>query len=543
MSRNSLYRSLVIATCVSLAAGFGACSDQRNTSGHDKIESKWEAAQTSVMYQLAEQQYKVGDYDKCEKTLRDALAVKTPNAPLHTLAGRLFIERGQLELAVEHLKQSVEINPSLPDAYYYLGVVYQRWQKNDVACDYYQQAWDRKSTEALYMLAVVEMKITLGKLDDAQKILEDKLVYFEQSAAVRIALGRIATLKHDFAHACNYYREAYVLMPEDLNIKRSFTESLFYAGRYREALALLDELRKEPKLTEKSNLLQMLGECYLNLHRPQEARNTFQEEIRQDPDIVLAYVGLGKACLQTNELTTTYAAAKKIQQLQPENEQAYILMALVQQKQRRWAEAAVTLEKAAAIKPNDSTIWCMLGVTAQQQGNTDRAIAMYEKATQVNPQDAWANELLARVRPAATPAPAVIEPTPAPATPAAAAPVINTPAAEPTPVTIAPAPAPTPAAVETPAPAAADTPAATPSAPAAVETPAPAPAVTPAPAAETPSAPISADLPITPANVAPATAPAVTPTADAITPGTPAIPEAKPAQEPAANAQDAASAR
>jgi tetratricopeptide (TPR) repeat protein len=359
-------------------------------------KTNWNLARIAIMYQLAETQYKVGDYDKCVDTLREAFATKAPFAPMYILAAKVDIERGNLEPAANQLNAAIRINPAEPEPYYLLGVIHQRWQKSEAACDYYKQAWSKKTDEVRYLLAVVEMEISLGRLDEAQAILESKIVYFEQTAAVRVALARIASLKNDYPAACKYYRDAVTLTPDDKSLARTYAESLFYAARFADAAPLLEDIRKNPDLADRANVLTMLGQCYLELHRPQDARNCFQEVIRLEPNDNLAYINLGKACIQTGELGISLSAAKKVLHNDPQNVHALIVIALVQQKQKKWNDAAATLEKASKIAPMDGTIFCMRGLNAQQQGNHQQAVAFYEKAAQANPRDPWAAELLGR---------------------------------------------------------------------------------------------------------------------------------------------------
>jgi tetratricopeptide (TPR) repeat protein len=225
---------------------------------------------------------------------------------------------------------------------------------------------------------------------------ESKVVVFEQSAAVRVALARIASLKNDYTLASKYYRDAVILMPDEPTIRRSYAESLFYAGKLGDAAIVLEEIRKQPGLSDKGNVALMLGQCYMGLHRAREARNLFQEAIRENSNNNTAYMNLGKACLQTGDLQMTLSAARTILRTDPRNVQAMILTALVQQKQNNWTDAAATLEKASRIAPNDSTILCMLGINAQQQGRRDEANGFYEKAVKANPNDSWAMSLLGK---------------------------------------------------------------------------------------------------------------------------------------------------
>jgi len=381
-----------------------------------------------IMYQVAEQQYKVGDLAKCRESVKAALAVKTPYAPMHVLAARVEIEGGNLDVAASELKKALAIDGTKAEPLYLLGVVYQRWQKFDTACDYYQQACEKNAGEALYVLAVAEMRITLGQLGQAKQFLEDKMLYFEQSASMRIALARIATLQGDAAAASRHYRDATLLLPEDKNLRWTYAEALYDAGKYGDAARILEDLRRDPPalpkarnalakdavadaetdqaaaLSMKAGLLMMLGESYVALKRPMDARDCFQEVIRAQPDNVSAYLALGKTCLMTDDLATTTAAAQKALRYEPENVQAMILQAAVLQKQQKWTEALDTLNKAARVAPKDLTVLCMRGISEMQLGQKDAAVLSFQKAVAISPTDAWANELLGQLKAVAAPA-------------------------------------------------------------------------------------------------------------------------------------------
>jgi len=421
-----------------LTAGAMAGCDAALDKGHQEFTEQSRAAfdrqRLDIMYQVAEQQYRVGELDKCRESLKNALAVPTPYAPMHVLAARVELEGGNLDVAATHLKKALEIDATKAEPLYLLGLVYQRWQKFDTACDYYQQACDKNPGEALYVLAVAEMRITLGQLDEAKQFLEDKMLYFEQSASMRIALARIATLQGDPAAASRHYRDATLLLPEDKNLRWTYAESLYDAGKYADAARILEDLRRDPpampKATAalakgaaadaetdlaaaasvKASLLMMLGESYVALKRPMDARDCFQEIIRAQPDSVPAYLALAKTCLLTNDLATTTAAVQKALRFEPENVPAMILQAAVLQKQEKWTEALALLNKAARIAPKDLTVLCMQGISQLQLGQKDAAVSSFQKAVALNPADAWANELLGQLTPVAGP---MIPPVPA----------------------------------------------------------------------------------------------------------------------------------
>jgi tetratricopeptide (TPR) repeat protein len=388
----------------------------------EKQKQIFDRQKLDIVYQVAEQQYKVGDLTKCRETLKPALATSTPHARIRVLSARVELEGGSLELAAEELKTALAIDPNQAEPLYLLGVVYQRWQKFDTACDFYQQACEKNPQEALYVLAVAEMRITLGQLDKARQLLETKKVYFEQSAAMRVALARIAELQHDPVAASRYYRDASLLVPEDKNIRWTYAQSLYDIAKYSDAARILEELRFDPPTLPKSatlatantpedaattqeaaksvkmSILKTLGECYIALKRPMDARDCFQEILRAQPANVSAYLALARTSLMTDDWSGTVAAADKALRYDPQNVQAMILQAAVFQKQEKWTESLDTLDKAVRVAPRDVTVLCLRGISQNHLGRKDAATASFQQALAISPTDSWARELLDGVK-------------------------------------------------------------------------------------------------------------------------------------------------
>jgi tetratricopeptide (TPR) repeat protein len=410
-----------IAVAAVIATFLAGCNvDQEHAKFVKEERSNFELHRLGIVYQVAEQQYKVGDMAKCRESVKAALTVTTPFAPLHVLAAKVELEGGSLEVAANQLKEAIKIDAGKAEPYYLLGVVYQRWQNFEAARDYYEQACAKNSDEALYVLAVAEMRMTLGQLDEARQLLEDKCAFFEQSAAMRMALAHIAILQNDPAAAARYYHDATLLLPEDKNLRWTYARAAFDAGKYAEAARILEELRRDPPAMPKAmskndtsdpaaeqqaaasikvSILMSLGESYLGLKRPMDARDCFQEIIRTQPGNVSAYLALGQTGLMTNDLNTTLAAAQKASRFAPDNVQAIILQATVLQKQSKWTESLEMLNKAVKLEPRNGTVLCLQGLTRMELGQKNAAADSFEKALAANPQDAWAGELLEKVRP------------------------------------------------------------------------------------------------------------------------------------------------
>src|SRR5690349_8169529 len=104
-----MFKSQTLRTCLIAVALFGAATLAGGCAGNKKETSKqaagqrWNAARAGVLLTLARDQYASGNFDKCRKTLDDALKLDPENPQLHLLSAKLSIEQGQLELAEREL--------------------------------------------------------------------------------------------------------------------------------------------------------------------------------------------------------------------------------------------------------------------------------------------------------------------------------------------------------------------------------------------------------------------------------------------------------
>src|SRR4051794_38656453 len=106
--RTKLFYSTMLTAA--LAVGFAGCEAEHTKFVKDSKQQKnWELQRVDIMYQVAEQQYRVGDMDQCHESLKQALAVNAPYAPIHVLAAKVELEGGSLEEATTQLKQALAI--------------------------------------------------------------------------------------------------------------------------------------------------------------------------------------------------------------------------------------------------------------------------------------------------------------------------------------------------------------------------------------------------------------------------------------------------
>src|SRR5688572_178214 len=101
MRTKLLILGFALTTAIALATG--CANGKKEPTIKQKAEAQWAGARSSVLASLAQDQYKSGSFDKCRKTVDDALALTPESAPLRILSAKLAIEQGQLERADQEL--------------------------------------------------------------------------------------------------------------------------------------------------------------------------------------------------------------------------------------------------------------------------------------------------------------------------------------------------------------------------------------------------------------------------------------------------------
>jgi tetratricopeptide (TPR) repeat protein len=402
MTRNSrrmarAARTSVLALSLIVLVGGGCSNSAKKPTPQEQAKVQWNAARSGVLVGLAKDQYEAGEFDKAKQTINDALKLSPQSAPAHIMAARIAIEQAQLEVAERELRLAGEFDPRNAEADYLSGVVYQRWQKPDLAYECYTHANEKAPSELAYLMARSEMLVSMDRAPEALKLLQDRVVYFEHSAAIRDAVGQLLIQQKQYNAAMQMENEAAILTPDDMTIREHQAMAQFYARQYDQASMTLARLTSQDKFTKRSDLYACLGECYDHLGRHREARDAFETATKLDPSTPGLWLGLGKAAMQLNDIRRADLSLKKAIALDPTNPECKLLLGYLRLRQQRLPEALAAFRQVSDSPEADPVSLCMTGYVLQKLGHTDEAIKYYGRALKRNPNDELANKLMASV--------------------------------------------------------------------------------------------------------------------------------------------------
>lgn len=375
----------------------GGAVDKKHAEYKAAATKRWLEMRSGLMLQMAQRQFDTGDLDQAEKSLGEAMNMDAANPRLFVLAGRVAIERGQLERGYHLLSRAAELAPNIAEAQYYQGLVLQRWQRYADALERYQAAYRLAPDSAAHLLACSEMLLALDRNDDALAALTDKMAYFDQNAGIRLAIAQIHMLKRQPAEAVKFYQAAALLQPDDPRILEDMAIAQIAAGQAAQAVGTLDHLLVLPKQSDRRELHRLRADALMAAGRPGDAKALYIKLTHSDPSDVDAWVRAGEACWATDDLTGAMLAAGRIIALAPRRHEGHLLQGMVWQRRQQFNQAIRSFDEAAQLAPTSAEPLILRGMALEQAGYPAQAAEAYRQALTRRPDDERVQRLLSNV--------------------------------------------------------------------------------------------------------------------------------------------------
>jgi Tfp pilus assembly protein PilF len=379
---------------VVLVGGVG-CSGPKKPTQKQQVTQRWNSTRAAVLHSLARDQYNTGNLEKSRKTVSEAIALDPKHVPLRVLSAKLAIEQGKLDVAAEELKLALELAPKDTEANYLSGVVYQRWQQPEKALGYYHAASEQAPNELAYLMAEAEMLVALDHADEALQLLQARVVFFEQSGAIRDAVGELLVQQGRYSEAVEVLRQASILDEQDATIREHLALALYYNKEYRDSAQVLERLLADPERAERADLLTALGQCQLQLGKVRDARYTLERASQLCGSSAAIWLALARATMQLGDTKRADMSLQKALSLEPDNSDAYLLQGYLRLRTNKLSEALASLKKANALDAANTVSLCMAGYVMERTGKPEQAMHYYAKALKVHPGDELATRLLA----------------------------------------------------------------------------------------------------------------------------------------------------
>ncbi len=403
MSRTPAHRSLILVAGLATAAAMaltGCSGHGKYTKEHiNQAEERMATLKAGTQWDMARQQFFVGDLEKALRNVNESISLHEPVPKSHTLRGRILMEMGQLEAAAAAYGRALELNPEFIEAHYYYGVLYERFRDSAAALDKYLAAASLDPDDPQYLIAASEMLIDMGRLDEAEELLESKQEKFQYNAGVRQTLGHVALMRGKVAGAVELFGQARMLAPDELPLLEDLALAQVAAGKFAEAEFSLRTLLSRPEYTDRRDLKLAQSRCLMAMDRPVEARGlllslTSDERGRNDPQ---AWADLAEAAMLLGDTGRVRLAATRLLSVAPERPEGHLFTGVWKQENGDFAGALQALDRAANINGKDARVVMLRGLTLRKMGREREAAECFKQAIALDPSRESARRMLAVV--------------------------------------------------------------------------------------------------------------------------------------------------
>src|ERR1035437_1658464 len=259
-----------------------------------------------------------------------------------------------------------------------------------------------------------------GRLDKAMAQLDQLAAQTPELAGVERLRGIIFYQREQFPDAIAAFSKAEAQDPNDRESAEMQGVSLFRLGRAREALPLLE---KAHTAVERANIdpEYVLGLCYADVERYDEARHAFATQYGFAPDSAEAYLLAGRLFLRREFVNEAGVEARKALQLNPALPLAHQLLGEVALakgdipaaiheleaerklnplsgvlydrlgdaylRNEQYAEAQQTLNRAVLLEPNSTAPYILLGQTFLKLKQPIQAVHYLDHAEKMDPSN------------------------------------------------------------------------------------------------------------------------------------------------------------
>ena len=369
---------------VALAALSGCATDKPkySSAGIQAAKSNMALLKSGTEWQMAMQHYQAGDLDKALKACERSLLLNPEVPKSHVLRGRIMLEKGRLEDARQSFAQAEKLDPNNLDAQYFQGILAERTGQPEQALIRYNKAAELDPSNVQYVIAAAEMHISAGRLDDAEKLLNQRRSSFDNSAAMRQIYGHIAMLRSDYPNAVRYFNEALLLAPKDARVLEDLVNAQVAAGQFADAEYNLQVLLDDDANKERRDLKMTRARCLVAVNRPVEARSVLQELVgdRAGGRDVRAWTELGQVAALLKDRVTLRQAAARVMALAPDKSDGFELQALSLRLQGKNDEALAAIDQALTRNDQNPTAMRIKALVLQDLGRTGESRAALASA-------------------------------------------------------------------------------------------------------------------------------------------------------------------
>ncbi|MDE0110400.1 MAG: tetratricopeptide repeat protein [Bryobacterales bacterium] len=329
-------------------------------------------------------------------TLDEALATYPANPLLHFNRGVALVDEKRYEEAIAALRSGLALDATHAEARLTLAkvlVTSHQYEPALAEIDRYAELAGTvaQSFDELYVRGLALRH--LNRLDESEAALRAALAVDPGHADALFNLGAVLVRRGVSEEAVAYLHKAAGLAPSKADVRYQLSQALRRVGDSAGAQRELEEFRRlkagQQQAAQVSNLMQR-AERSISLGRADEARELYQQVIRQDADNIAAHLNLGLAYEQLGQGPLAEAMFRKVLDLQPDHVDAHLNLGLKLAASGRFEAALASITEALRIAPDNLRVRQGLAMVLTRLDRPLDAVPHFEAVARHDPDSSEA---------------------------------------------------------------------------------------------------------------------------------------------------------
>ena len=308
----------------------------------------------------------------------------------HSILADIYARQRDYSQAVGAYRTVTELDGSRADAYQKLGSVLMRMANYKEAVQALEKAVSLETDNK-------EIYFDLGTVYEELQDWENAAAAYEKflslgpevawNAYLRLGISRTRQGRHDAAIAA--FLEARKDEPEDLKINFSLAEAYEKAGRLEEAEAVYDKLAAINPAEAKVYYSQAVR-MYDTAGEFEKAVGPARKIVDLEPENEMNLYNLGLMYFKLQKYDEAVEAFRRCLEVRPDYDYAWFQIGSSYIQKKAFKEAAEAYRKFVDLSPDEPSGWLSLGVSYMQLKNFEAALEPMRRAVELKPDNAVA---------------------------------------------------------------------------------------------------------------------------------------------------------
>ena len=246
-------------------------------------------------------------------------------------------------------------------------------------------------------IAAAQKLVQEGRIAEALHTLDALATQTPEPAGVEKLRGMALYQENKLEDAATAFAHAAAQDPKDIEAAQMQGVTLFRLGRPGDAIPLLERSREQKVAAANVDGNYVLGLCYMDTRRYDDARRAFAAQYGFPPDGAEAYLLSARLLFRREYMPAAIAAAQKAQELAPKMPLVHELLGEIALAQSRETDAIAEFEQERAINPLYGGLYDRLGDAYLRAGEYDKAQQALNRAVLLEPASTGPYILLGKV--------------------------------------------------------------------------------------------------------------------------------------------------